>query len=94
MFAQGNVVSFVPPNLSDMNCVDEDVQCLNVSPNNAGYHPDFPGENTVADGSRRCTPRMIRGRTPCKADGPSNSAGFAMSQIGQAIAADLPAPQH
>ena len=89
VFAQGNVVSFVPPNLSDMNCVDEDVQCLNVSPNNAGYHPDFPGENTVADGSRRCTPRMIRGRTPCKADGPSNSAGFAMSQIGQAIAADL-----
>lgn len=93
VYADQDIVDAVPTGLNnDPNCNPlAEIACEDVdSPDN--HVNDFPNLDTEKNkgipGDESCTPRIIRGRTPCKTDGPSNSAGIALTQHGRVVAAD------
>ncbi|MCL2110021.1 hypothetical protein FWH30_00310, partial [Microgenomates group bacterium] len=84
VYGFGDIRDRVPNNMTSL----EGTQCLDVV-NGAGgtsWTNDFAGlsgyTETGVAGNRSCTPRILRGRTPCKSDGPSNSAGVILTQVG------------
>jgi hypothetical protein len=101
VYAAFNILDRVPNNTEGAcgftaQCLDSAIAANSIT----GYRPDFQlgpsgyqellGGNWAAgsaDGAHSCTPRMIRGRTPCKTDGPSNSAGVALTRRGIEISA-------
>jgi len=100
VFASQDIISRVPPNIPGNICTGagREQYCVGTLPDGTNFYRDFYGNNFYDylverglsnDGNYRCTPRIIRGRTPCKADGPSNSAGVALTTSGRVIAVDV-----
>lgn len=94
VYAGNNIESRVPNNsTAGGQCGNSNLYCQDTRPSSTLYKPDFDGitgyDERLAsgDGEFSCTPRIIRGRTPCKADGPSNSAGVALTNAGTNISA-------
>lgn len=93
IYADQDIVDSVPTGLNnDPNCNPlGNPQCEDVNPpvGHVNDFPDLPSEQPYnIAGDESCTPRIIRGRTPCKTDGPSNSAGIALTKSGQVVSAD------
>jgi len=93
VFAYQNITDAVPGNPDLESACQNTEKCIDTQPASGsyGFKPDFDEEAmlpTPENGDRSCTPRIIRGRTPCKADGPSNSAGVALTNNGLVTAVD------
>jgi len=99
VFASQDIISRVPPNIPGNICTGagREQYCVGTEPDGDGFVRDFENQpfydylrdrGDANDGNYRCTPRIIRGRTPCKADGPSNSAGIALTTSGRVVAVD------
>ena len=89
VYAYNDIIDKVPTGVSSNPGCPTKGNCYDVNPPSYAVN-DFPQTepNRNIPGYQSCTPRIIRGRTPCKNDGPSNSAGIALTTNGQVLAAD------